>query len=88
MSFLTVEIMLRMATKLIRLVNDKKKSLNANSSGTNLAANTSGKRVRDVETEELVAELNSKVSDLEMQNKRLKENVRCENVCFRFLTFT
>jgi hypothetical protein len=64
-----------MATKLIRLVNDKKKSLNANGNGNNLGANTSGKRVRDVETEEMVAELNSKVSDLEMQNKRLKENV-------------
>ena len=63
----------RMATKLIRLVNDKKKSLNTNFS--NNLQNTAGKRMRDVDTEEYVAELQSKVSDLEMQNKRLKENV-------------
>ena len=31
--------------------------------------------MRDVDTEEYVAELQSKVSELELQNKRLKENV-------------
>ena len=63
-----------MATKLIRIVNDKKKSLSSNFSN-NIQA-PSGKRMRDVDTEEYVAELQSKVSDLELQNKRLKENVK------------
>lgn len=56
-----------MATKLVRLVNDKKKSVNAN---------TAGKPYRDIETEEYVAELEAKLSDLIMINKRLKENVK------------
>lgn len=34
-----------------------------------------GKRMRDVDSEELIAELQTKCSDLELQNKRLKENV-------------
>ena len=60
-----------MATKLVKLVNDKKKSL-----GTNGGAQAgSAKRMRDVDTEEYLIELESKVSDLEMHNKRLKENV-------------
>lgn len=62
----------RMATKLVRLVEDKKKSMNDRNS--NLSLN-SGKRMRDVDSEELIADLQSKVSELEVQNKRLKENV-------------
>lgn len=53
-----------MTTKLVRLVNDKKKSVN-----------NSGKNGRDIETEEYVSDLESKISDLDMINKRLKENV-------------
>ncbi len=56
----------RMATKLFRLVNDKKKSVNTN---------LSGKPFRDIQTEEYVADLEAKLSDLDMINKRLKENV-------------
>lgn len=59
-----------MATKLIRLVNDKKKSL-----GKNNLNDSSGKRMRDVDTEEYIAELQAKLSELEQHNKRLKENV-------------
>ena len=62
-----------MATKLIRLVNDKKKSLGTNS--TFAIQTNSGKRVRDIDTEEYIAELQAKIGDLEQQNKRLKENV-------------
>ncbi len=65
-----------MATKLIRLVNDKKKSLGSNPNNTSyMNINSSGKQMRDVETEEYVAELESKLSDLELQNKKLRENV-------------
>jgi cell division protein FtsL len=34
-----------------------------------------GKQHRDIETEEYIADLEAKVSDLDMINKRLKENV-------------
>lgn len=63
----------KMATKLIRLVNDKKKSVNAGASYTVNAA--TGKRMRDVDTEEFLAELQTKCQDLEMHNKRLKESL-------------
>lgn len=63
----------KMATKLVRLVNDKKKSANSNGNYTIQAS--SGKRMRDVDTEEYLAELQAKCSDLEMHNKRLKENL-------------
>ena len=53
-----------MATKLLRLVNDKKKSSNTG---------------RDVETQDYVVELETKVNDLEMINKRLRENVNIIN---------
>jgi hypothetical protein len=62
----------RMATKLVRLVNDKKKTVST--SGLNVQAGP-GKRMRDVDTEEFIAELQSKCLELENQNKRLKENV-------------
>jgi len=62
-----------MATKLIRLVNDKKKSLN-NSFNNNFQAGAS-KRMRDIDTEELINELQKKNTELELQNRRLKENV-------------
>ena len=65
-----------MATKLIRLVNDKKKSLNSN---FNSIQASNGKRIRDIDTEEFVNELQKKLSDLELQNKRLKENVNFSN---------
>ncbi len=64
----------KMATKLIRLVNDKKKS--ANHSPTALTVQvSSGKRLRDVDTEEYLVDLQTKCADLEMHNKRLKENL-------------
>jgi hypothetical protein len=67
-----------MATKLVRLINDKKKSLNTSSGGEFNIAPHSGKRMKDVDSEEIISELQSKVSNLEMLNKRLKENVILE----------
>lgn len=61
-----------MATKLIRLVNDKKKT---GGKGLNDSA-IGSKRMRDVDTEEYIADLQNKVMELEQQNKRLKENVK------------
>ena len=66
-----------MATKLVRLVNDKKKSMNQ---GGNDVANVSSTSIRqrvgrDFKTEEYVAELESKIGEIEQQNRRLKENV-------------
>ena len=64
-----------MATKLVRLVNDKKKSSSNTPSAVTIQS-SSGKRMRDVDTEEYIAELQTKCSDLEMQKQRLKENVK------------
>jgi hypothetical protein len=69
-----------MATKLIRLVNDKKKSLN-NSFSNTIQTGTS-KRMRDIDTEELITELQKKVTELELQNRRLKENVTFLHILF------
>lgn len=55
----------RMATKLLRLVNDKKKEDGAGG----------GKRGRDIETEEMLEELHGKIRELEKQNHVLKEKV-------------
>lgn len=63
-----------MATKLVRLVNDKKKSMNQAPSTSNISM-SSMKRGRDIDTEEFISELQEKISDLEQQNRRLKENV-------------
>ena len=66
----------KMATKLIRLVNDKKKSVNAGGGGVSYTVQaSSGKRMRDVDTEDFLAELQTKCADLEMHNNRLKENL-------------
>ena len=66
----------RMATKLVRLINDKKKSTNSQNESGFMSAAAGGKRgLRDVDNEELVSDLQAKLMDLEQQNKRLKENV-------------
>jgi hypothetical protein len=74
-----------MATKLIRLVNDKKKSMGSNNTSHMNINQSGGKQMRDIETEEYVAELESKLSELELQNKKLRENViyliTCLNLC-------
>lgn len=58
----------RMATKLLRLVNDKKKS--------EQSSQVYGvKKVRDIETEEVIEELQGKVRQLEKQNNQLKEKL-------------
>ena len=65
-----------MATKLVRLINDKKKSTNSQNESGFMSAAAGGKRgLRDVDNEELVSDLQAKLMDLEQQNKRLKENV-------------
>ena len=56
-----------MATKLLRLVSDKKKE-HGEAGG--------GKRGRDVETEEMLEELHAKVRDLDKQNHVLREKVK------------
>ncbi|CAF0828349.1 unnamed protein product [Brachionus calyciflorus] len=65
-----------MATKLIRLVNDKKKS---SSKGT-LNDSGGGKRMRDVDSEEYIAGIQNKLMELEQQNKKLKENLQISKI--------
>ncbi|XP_077868086.1 protein fantom-like [Saccoglossus kowalevskii] len=55
----------RMATKLLRLVNDKKKIQHLEGGG----------RVRDVETEEMMEDLHGKIRELEKQNEQLKNKL-------------
>ena len=55
-----------MATKLLRLVNDRKK--HDQDGGV--------RKVRDVETEEMMEELQAKVRDFEKQNDALRNKVR------------
>lgn len=64
----------KMATKLVRLVNDKKKHGGGSGAG-NYTTTGSGKRMHDVDTEEYLTELRTKCNDLEMHNKRLKESL-------------
>lgn len=64
----------KMATKLVRLVNDKKKHGGASGAG-NYTKTGSGKRMHDVDTEEYLTELQTKCNDLEVHNKRLKESL-------------
>ncbi|KAK3603408.1 hypothetical protein CHS0354_009388 [Potamilus streckersoni] len=59
----------RMATKLLRLVNDKKKSSEQDS------MTVGGKRARDIETEEKLEELHEKLQDYEKQNEKLREKL-------------
>ncbi|KAL3860281.1 hypothetical protein ACJMK2_010423 [Sinanodonta woodiana] len=59
----------RMATKLLRLVNDKKKS----SEQDNITVG--GKRARDIDTEEKLEELHEKLQDYEKQNEKLREKL-------------
>lgn len=62
-----------MATKLVRLVNDKKKSLNNQQANV---STSSLKRFRDVDNEENLSELQERNAELELQNKRLNQNVK------------
>ncbi|KAL5022687.1 hypothetical protein ScPMuIL_001842 [Solemya velum] len=55
----------RMATKLLRLVNDKKK----------ITDKEGGKKGRDIETEERMEEFQDKIRDLDKQNLQLKEKL-------------
>lgn len=69
-----------MATKLVRLVNDKKKSMNQGGDAANVSSTSINRqRGRDVKMEEYVAELEGKIGELEQANKRLRENVRIIN---------
>ncbi|KAL4234620.1 Protein fantom [Mactra antiquata] len=61
----------RMATKLLRLVNDKKKTGEPESVGHGVG----GKRIRDIETEEKLEELQDKIRDLEKINLQYKEKL-------------
>ncbi|XP_077993112.1 protein fantom-like [Glandiceps talaboti] len=55
----------RMATKLLRLVNDKKKAHHLDVGG----------KVRDVETEEMLEDMHGKIRELEKQNEQLKNKL-------------
>lgn len=69
-----------MATKLVRLINDKKKSMNQGGDAANISSTSINRqRGRDVKMEEYVAELEGKIGELEQANKRLRENVRKMN---------
>ncbi|XP_067651381.1 protein fantom-like isoform X3 [Haliotis asinina] len=57
----------RMATKLLRLVNDKKK-LDSDGGG-------GGKKVRDIEAEERMEEMHERMREYEKQNAQLKEKL-------------
>ncbi|XP_060079479.1 protein fantom-like isoform X2 [Ylistrum balloti] len=59
----------RMATKLLRLVNDKKKTNEVD------GGETRGKKVKDVEMEEKIEELTEKIRNMEKQNVQLKEKL-------------
>ncbi|WAR12637.1 FTM-like protein, partial [Mya arenaria] len=64
----------RMATKLLRLVNDKKKT-----GDVEISHVPGGKKIRDIEMEEKMAELQDKILNLEKNNHHLKEKVwSCE----------
>lgn len=58
----------RMATKLIRLVKDRKRVEQASSAGHVIAG-------RNVELEEMIEELQEKIHELEKQNDRLKQRL-------------
>ncbi|XP_046328978.2 protein fantom-like isoform X7 [Haliotis rufescens] len=57
----------RMATKLLRLVNDKKK--------LDLDGGGGGKKVRDIEAEDRMEEMNERMREYEKQNAQLKERL-------------
>ena len=57
-----------MATKLLRLVNDRKRQ--------DQEGGGKVRKVRDVEAEEILEETQAKVRDLEKQNDLLKNKVR------------
>lgn len=78
-----------MATKLVRLVNDKKKSMNQGNDVANVSSTSIRQRGgRDFKTEEYVAELESKIGEIEQQNRRLRENVNTKfGKLFYFIYF-
>lgn len=61
----------RMATKLLRLVNDKKKT-----GDIDVHIGPGGKKIRDIETEEKMEELHDKIRDLEKLNSQYKEKLQ------------
>ncbi|XP_052231915.1 protein fantom-like isoform X2 [Dreissena polymorpha] len=60
----------RMATKLLRLVNDKKKTVDGD-----IGTGPPAKKIRDIETEEKMAELHEKISRLEKQSHQYREKL-------------
>ncbi|XP_065916972.1 protein fantom-like isoform X2 [Dysidea avara] len=65
------EKMKRMATKLLKLAADDRRDVVA----TRPAAATGGHRLRDVETEEMIDNMQTKLQDLEQENSMLKNKV-------------
>lgn len=64
----------KMATKLIRLVNDRKKSGSAPVQIKKVLS------ARDVETEDFISELQQKLADSDAQNKRLREKIQLQSL--------
>ena len=63
----------KLATKLIRVLSDKKR-LEMSGGGGGIAGAASGGR-RDIETEELIEDQQHKIRELERQNTHLKEKL-------------
>ena len=72
-NFLQEEKIKKLATKLIRVLSDKKR-LEMAGGGGGMAGGTSGVR-RDIETEELIEDQQQKIRELERQTTHLKEKL-------------
>lgn len=75
----------KMATKLIRLLNDKKRIGAVGGTQAKvpiLALNSPNKKpsTRDIDTEEMLVELQERIQELETQNKRLRENLQVTKI--------
>lgn len=66
----------KLATRLIRLVNDKKRT----GAVPQLNLQTPKKVGRDLETEEFIADLQRRLAELETQNKRLRESAQVTKI--------
>ena len=64
----------KLATKLIRVLSDKKRLEMTSGGGGGITGGTGGGR-RDIETEELIEDQQQKIRELDRQNTHLKEKL-------------
>ena len=64
----------KLATKLIRMANDKKRPANIASTGKKVNS------ARDIETEDIISELQQKLSEANIQNQRLREKIQLQTL--------